>query len=91
MRKSSPKRAAVTYTNNDYGKDLASSFQSTLETTGRTVTTSVPHDGGKADYSAEVAPWRPRVPNILPCSAMATREAPSAAILQPGHSACASA
>ncbi len=49
------KSVAVTYTNNDYGKGLASSFSSAFEALGGTVTASVPHEDGKADYSAEVA------------------------------------
>ncbi|MDW3208105.1 MAG: ABC transporter substrate-binding protein [Alphaproteobacteria bacterium] len=48
------KSAAVTYTNNDYGKGLADAFQSSFEAAGGTVTTSVAHEDGKADYSAEV-------------------------------------
>lgn len=46
---------AVTYTNNDYGKGLADSFQAAYEETGGTVTVNAAHDDGKADYSAEVA------------------------------------
>jgi len=46
---------AITYTNNDYGKGLADSFQAAFEKQGGTVTTSSAHDDGKADYSAEVA------------------------------------
>ncbi|TKW68718.1 MAG: branched-chain amino acid ABC transporter substrate-binding protein [Paracoccus denitrificans] len=46
---------AITYTNNDYGKGLADSFQAAFEAGGGTVTTSAAHDDGKADYSAEVA------------------------------------
>ncbi|WP_172330948.1 ABC transporter substrate-binding protein [Mangrovicoccus sp. HB161399] len=45
---------AVTYTNNDYGKGLADSFQSAFEAAGGTVTIVAPHDDGKGDYSAEV-------------------------------------
>jgi len=45
---------AVTYTNNDYGKGLADAFQAAFEASGGTVTVSVPHEDGKADYSAEV-------------------------------------
>lgn len=48
------KSAAVTYTNNDYGKGLADAFQSSFEAAGGSVTTSVAHEDGKADYSAEV-------------------------------------
>ena len=45
---------AVTYTNNDYGKGLADSFQAAFEAAGGTVTISAAHEDGKADYSAEV-------------------------------------
>lgn len=46
---------AVTYTNNDYGKGLADSFQAAYEAAGGKVTINAAHDDGKADYSAEVA------------------------------------
>ena len=46
---------AVTYTNNDFGKGLADSFQHAFEELGGTVTISAAHEDGKADYSAEVA------------------------------------
>ncbi|MGR3779996.1 MAG: ABC transporter substrate-binding protein [Albimonas sp.] len=45
---------AVTYTNNDYGKGLADSFQAAFEETGGKVLLSAAHEDGKADYSAEV-------------------------------------
>ncbi len=45
---------ALTYTNNDYGKGLADSFQAAFEVAGGTVTISAAHEDGKADYSAEV-------------------------------------
>ena len=45
---------AVTYTNNDYGKGLADSFQAAFEAAGGTVTINTAHEDGKADYSAEV-------------------------------------
>lgn len=45
---------AVTYTNNDYGKGLADSFQAAYEASGGTVTLNAAHEDGKADYSAEV-------------------------------------
>ncbi|KAA2317312.1 branched-chain amino acid ABC transporter substrate-binding protein [Pseudooceanicola sediminis] len=45
---------AVTYTNNDYGKGLADSFQKAFEAQGGTVTISTAHEDGKGDYSAEV-------------------------------------
>ena len=45
---------AVTYTNNDYGKGRADSFQAAFEAAGGTVTINAAHEDGKADYSAEV-------------------------------------
>ncbi|MDP1667735.1 ABC transporter substrate-binding protein [Phaeovulum sp.] len=49
------KSAAVTYTNNDYGKGLADSFAAAYTAAGGKVTIIQAHDDGKADYSAEVA------------------------------------
>ena len=49
------KEVAVTYTNNDYGKGLADSFQASYEASGGNVTISTAHEDGKGDYSAEVA------------------------------------
>ena len=46
---------AVTYTNNDYGKGLADSFEAAFKARGGTVTTNSAHEDGKADYAAEVA------------------------------------
>lgn len=46
---------AVTYTNNDYGKGLAESFEAFFTEKGGTVTINSAHEDGKADYSAEVA------------------------------------
>ncbi len=46
---------AVTYTNNDYGKGLADSFESAFTGMGGAVSAVAPHEDGKADYSAEVA------------------------------------
>ena len=48
------KSVAITYTNNDYGKGLAESFQKAFEAKGGSVTMVAAHDDGKADYSAEV-------------------------------------
>ena len=45
---------ALTYTNNDYGKGLADSFQAAFEEAGGSVTINAAHDEGKGDYSAEV-------------------------------------
>lgn len=47
--------AAITYTNNDYGKGLADAFAAAFTAKGGTVTVNSAHDDGKADYSAEVA------------------------------------
>ena len=47
--------AAMTYTNNDYGKGLADSIAANVEMRGGTITMSTPHEDGKGDYSAEVA------------------------------------
>ena len=46
---------AVTYTNNDYGKGLADSFNEAFKAAGGTIAISAAHEDGKADYSAEVA------------------------------------
>jgi branched-chain amino acid transport system substrate-binding protein len=48
------KSAALTYTNNDYGKGLADSIQAAFEAKGGSVTISAAHEDGKGDYSAEV-------------------------------------
>ena len=47
--------AAMTYTNNDYGKGLADSIAANFEERGGTITINAPHEDGKGDYSAEVA------------------------------------
>ena len=49
------KTAAMTYTNNDYGKGLADSIESNYKAAGGTITINAPHEDGKADYNAEVA------------------------------------
>jgi branched-chain amino acid transport system substrate-binding protein len=46
---------ALTYTNNDYGKGLADSFQAAFTAAGGTISIVAPHEDGKGDYSAEVA------------------------------------
>ena len=46
--------AAMTYTNNDYGKGLADSIEANVKQRGGTITISTPHEDGKGDYSAEV-------------------------------------
>jgi branched-chain amino acid transport system substrate-binding protein len=47
--------AALTYTNNDYGKGLADATEAAFEDAGGDITIVAPHEDGKADYSAEVA------------------------------------
>jgi len=46
--------AALTYTNNDYGKGLADAIQAAFEEKGGEITAVAAHEDGKADYSAEV-------------------------------------
>jgi len=46
---------AVTYTNNDYGKGLADSFEAAYTAAGGKIVINAAHEDGKADYSAEVA------------------------------------
>ncbi len=48
------KSAAVTYTNNDYGKGLSDSFISNYEAMSGNVTINAAHEDGKGDYSADV-------------------------------------
>ena len=48
------KSAAISYTNNDYGKGLADSIQNNFEAIGGKVTISASHEDGKGDYGAEV-------------------------------------
>ncbi len=47
--------AALTYTNNDYGKGLSDSIASNFEALGGKITINSAHEDGKGDYSAEVA------------------------------------
>ena len=49
------KTAALTHTNNDYGKGLAASIKSNYEAKGGTITITASHEDGKGDYSSEVA------------------------------------
>lgn len=49
------KTAAITYTNNDYGKGLSDSIAAAYTAAGGKVTATSAHEDGKADYSAEVA------------------------------------
>ena len=48
------KTAALTYTNNDYGKGLAEAIAAAFEAKGGKITISAAHEDGKADYTAEV-------------------------------------
>ena len=48
------KKAALTYTNNDYGKGLADSIKTNFEAKGGKVTIYASHEDGKGDYTAEV-------------------------------------
>ncbi|MDG2187233.1 MAG: ABC transporter substrate-binding protein [Hyphomicrobiales bacterium] len=45
---------AITYVNTDYGVGLADVFEAAAIANGIEVTTKIPHEGDKADYSAEV-------------------------------------
>jgi len=55
MKEKGVKRAALTYTNNDYGKGLADSIKRNFESMGGKITLSAAHEDGKGDYNAEVA------------------------------------
>ncbi len=54
MKENGVKSAALTYTNNDYGKGLAESIKANVESMGGKITISAAHEDGKGDYSAEV-------------------------------------
>ncbi|MDA0332887.1 MAG: ABC transporter substrate-binding protein [Proteobacteria bacterium] len=54
LKEKGVKSAAISYTNNDYGKGLADSIQSNFEAVGGKVTISASHEDGKGDYGAEV-------------------------------------
>lgn len=49
------KSIALTYTNNDYGKGLATAIQDSFLAKGGTIVMNAAHEDGKADYAAEVA------------------------------------
>ena len=49
------KKVAITYTNNDYGKDLAEAYKAAVENHGLKVTIFASHEDDKEDYSSEVA------------------------------------
>ena len=54
MKEKGVKSAALTYTNNDYGKGLAESIKTNFEKVGGKITLSAAHEDGKGDYNAEV-------------------------------------
>ncbi|MGI9404961.1 MAG: ABC transporter substrate-binding protein [Hyphomicrobiaceae bacterium] len=54
LKEKGVKSAALTYTNNDYGKGLAESIKANFEKAGGKITISAAHEDGKSDYSAEV-------------------------------------
>lgn len=54
MKDKGVKSAALTYTNNDYGKGLAESIKANFEKVGGKITLSAAHEDGKGDYNAEV-------------------------------------
>ena len=49
------KSAALTHTNNDYGKGLAESIKTNYQAKGGKITITASHEDGKGDYSSEVA------------------------------------
>lgn len=55
LRERGIRRAALTFTNNDYGRGLANSIQTNFEKQGGRITISAAHEDGKGDYTAEVA------------------------------------
>ncbi len=55
LREMDIREAALTYTNNDYGKGLADSIVANFTERGGHITISIPHEDGKGDYGAEVA------------------------------------
>ena len=55
LKEKGVKSIALTYSNSDYGKGLAEAIAAGFQAQGGTVTINMPHEDGKADYSAEVA------------------------------------
>ena len=49
------KKVAITYTNDDYGKNLAAAYKDAVESHGLEVTIITSHADNKEDYSSEVA------------------------------------
>lgn len=54
LRSKGIKRIAITYVNNDYGKGFADALASAFSAAGGKIDANVPHEEGKADYSAEI-------------------------------------
>ncbi len=54
LKEKGVKTAALTYTNNDYGKGLADSIKTNFEKVGGKITVYASHEDGKGDYTAEV-------------------------------------
>jgi len=55
LREQGVRSAALTFTNNDYGRGLANSISTNFRNLGGRITLSAAHEDGKGDYSAEVA------------------------------------
>ena len=55
LREQGIRSAALTFTNNDYGRGLANSISTNFRNQGGRITLSAAHEDGKGDYSAEVA------------------------------------
>ncbi len=49
------KTIAMTYSNSDFGKGQAEAIAASYTAKGGTISINIPHEDGKADYSAEVA------------------------------------
>ena len=64
---------ALTYTNNDYGKGLADSFQEAYEAAGGRVTINAAHEDGKAITQPKSALWQPQAASALLLQAMSTK------------------
>ncbi len=55
LREQGINSAALTFTNNDYGRGLANSITTNFRRLGGRITISAAHEDGKGDYTAEVA------------------------------------
>lgn len=54
MQENDISEAAITYTNNDYGKGLSEAVEAAFAELGGKITLNAAHEDGKGDYSAEV-------------------------------------